>query len=62
MHLQTHIVDDDVFSYGQLYVALSRGVSTSTTKILVNKGELHGPQGVVTRNVVYKNILLPSNS
>ncbi|XP_048441363.1 uncharacterized protein LOC125477912 [Pyrus x bretschneideri] len=53
---------DHVFSHGQLYVALSRGVSASTTKVLVKKGELHGNEGVFTRNVVYKDILLPSNS
>ncbi|CAN6685799.1 unnamed protein product [Malus baccata var. baccata] len=53
---------DHVFSHGQLYVALSRGVSASTTKVLVKKGELHGHEGVFTRNIVYKDILLPSNS
>ncbi|CAN6679398.1 unnamed protein product [Malus baccata var. baccata] len=53
---------DHVFSHGQLYVALSRGVLMSTTKVLVKKGELHSHEGVFTRNVVYKDILLPSNS
>ncbi|XP_050130241.1 uncharacterized protein LOC126606893 [Malus sylvestris] len=45
-----------------LYVALSRGVSTSTIKVLVKKEELHGHKGVFTRNVVYKDIFLPPNS
>ncbi|KAM1515861.1 hypothetical protein ACFXTH_014887 [Malus domestica] len=53
---------DHVFSHGQLYMALSRGVSVSTTKVLVKKGELHGHEGVFTKNVVYKDILLPSIS
>ncbi|XP_050374857.1 uncharacterized protein LOC126792486 [Argentina anserina] len=51
---------DHVFSHGQLYVALSRGVSKATTKILVRKGSLEGEEGVFTANVVYKEILLPS--
>ncbi|KAM2105737.1 hypothetical protein ACFX1R_016212 [Malus domestica] len=53
---------DHVFSHGQLYMALSRGVSASTIKVLVKKGELHGHEGVFTKNVVYKDILLPSIS
>ena len=31
-----------VFSHGQLYVTLSRGVSQSTTKILIKEGKLKG--------------------
>ncbi|XP_061993673.1 uncharacterized protein LOC133711585 [Rosa rugosa] len=51
---------DHVFSHGQLYVALSRGVSEATTKVLVKKGSFEGEEGVFTINVVYKEILLPS--
>ncbi|KAL6124783.1 hypothetical protein ACLB2K_077292 [Fragaria x ananassa] len=51
---------DHVFSHGQLYVALSRGVSKATTRVLVKKGSLEGEEGVFTTNVVYKEILLPS--
>ncbi|CAL8991776.1 unnamed protein product [Prunus brigantina] len=52
---------DHVFSHGQLYVGLSRGVSKSTTKVLVKKGSITGQEGVFTRNVVYKEVLLHSN-
>ncbi|XP_075654860.1 uncharacterized protein LOC142625034 [Castanea sativa] len=36
---------DHVFSHGQLYVALSRGVSQSTTKLLVQKGTILEEEG-----------------
>ena len=49
---------DHVFTHGQLYVALSRGISKATTKILVKKGSIEGHEGVLTTNVVYKEILL----
>ena len=49
---------DHVFNHGQLYVALSRGVSQSTTKILVEKGTVSGEEGVHTKNIVYKEVLL----
>ena len=49
---------DHVFSHGQLYVAFSRGVSQSSTKVLVKHGKIDGEDGVYTRNVVYKEILL----
>ncbi|XP_024186018.2 uncharacterized protein LOC112190772 [Rosa chinensis] len=53
---------DHVFSHGQLYVALSRGVSESTTKVLVKKGSIVGEDGVFTKNVVFKEVLLHSNT
>ncbi|XP_026416586.1 uncharacterized protein LOC113312026 [Papaver somniferum] len=48
-YLQEH-----VFSHGQLYVALSRGVSRTTTKVLVKNGTLPDVIGMFTRNVVFK--------
>ncbi|KAK9987413.1 hypothetical protein SO802_032364 [Lithocarpus litseifolius] len=52
---------DHVFSHGQLYVVLSRRVSQSTTKLLVQKGTIPGEEGVHTKNIVYKEILLHSS-
>jgi ATP-dependent DNA helicase PIF1 len=52
---------DHVFSHGQLYVALSRGFSQSTTKILVEKGTISGEEGAHTKNIVYKEVLLPAS-
>ena len=47
-----------VFSHGQLYVALSRGVSQNSTKVLINEGKIEGEDGDFTKNVVFKDILL----
>ncbi|CAL0322783.1 unnamed protein product [Lupinus luteus] len=47
-----------VFGHGQLYVALSRGVSKATTKILIKEGIIQGEEGDFTKNIVFKDILL----
>ncbi|KAL0340283.1 UNVERIFIED_CONTAM: ATP-dependent DNA helicase PIF6 [Sesamum radiatum] len=51
IYLRSH-----VFSHGQLYVALSQGISETTTKVLVRKGSVIGHEGVYTKNVVFKEI------
>ena len=48
---------DPVFSHGQLYVALSRGVSRCNTKVLMKPNEISKGDGVYTANVVYKKVL-----
>ncbi|XP_059638985.1 uncharacterized protein LOC132281285 [Cornus florida] len=48
---------EHVFSHGQLYVALSRGTSMSTTKVLVKKDQTNIRGGTYTKNVVYKEVL-----
>ncbi|XP_026428486.1 uncharacterized protein LOC113324379 [Papaver somniferum] len=52
------IFPEHVFSHGQLYVALSRGVSSSNTKVLVTKGTIAKNKGTYTKNVVYKEVFL----
>ncbi|KAF1854814.1 hypothetical protein Lal_00026526 [Lupinus albus] len=47
-----------VFGHGQLYVALSRGVSKATTKILIKEGKIPREDGDFTKNIVFKDILL----
>lgn len=47
-----------IFSHEQLYVALSRGVSQTTTRVLTREGKLKGEDGDYTKNLVYKQILL----
>ncbi|XP_043687645.1 ATP-dependent DNA helicase PIF1-like [Telopea speciosissima] len=49
---------EPVFSHGQLYVALSRGISMSTTKVLVKRDYAKRRNGTYTKNVVYKEVLL----
>ncbi|KAL4588272.1 hypothetical protein LXL04_001155 [Taraxacum kok-saghyz] len=48
---------EPVFSYGQLYVALSRGISRGNTKVLVKSVEKSNVDEVYTSNVVYKEVL-----
>jgi ATP-dependent DNA helicase PIF1 len=47
---------EPVFSHGQLYVGLSRGVSRSTTRILTKPIEDLDPIGKSTKNIVYKDV------
>lgn len=51
---------DHVFCHGQLYVGLSRGISENTTKIVIEKGKIKGKEGEFTKNIVYKEVLLPT--
>ena len=46
---------EPVFSHGQLYVALSRGVSRSTTRVLVKPNQELDCN--FTKNIVYKDVL-----
>jgi hypothetical protein len=39
-------------------VALFRGVSQNSIKVLIRGGKLQGEDGEFTKNVVFKNILL----
>jgi ATP-dependent exoDNAse (exonuclease V) alpha subunit len=47
-----------VFSHDQLYVALPRGVSQNSTKVLIKEGKIEGEDGDFTKNVVFKDIIL----
>ncbi|AES74612.1 helicase-like protein, putative [Medicago truncatula] len=47
-----------VFSLGQLYVALSSGVSQNSTKVLIKEWKIEGEDGDFTENIVFKDILL----
>ncbi|KAG5596918.1 hypothetical protein H5410_038150 [Solanum commersonii] len=46
-----------VFLHGQLYVALSRGISMATTKVLVMTEQPDIRIGTYTRNIIYKEVL-----
>ncbi|KAG5530736.1 hypothetical protein RHGRI_025637 [Rhododendron griersonianum] len=46
-----------VFSHGQLYVALSRGISMSTTKVFINTEAKRQRKKNYAKNIVYKEVL-----
>ena len=48
---------EPVFSHGQLYVALSRGVSHKDTWILAKTNKDIDPTGKRTKNIVFRDIL-----
>ena len=48
---------EPVFSHGQLYVALSRGVSRRTTWLLAKPNKEIDPSGKRTKNIVYRDVL-----
>ncbi|XP_050889104.1 uncharacterized protein LOC127094293 [Lathyrus oleraceus] len=47
-----------VFSHGQLYVALLRGVSRAATRVIIKDGKVEGEEGDFTKNIAFKEILL----
>ena len=47
---------EPVFCHGQLYVALSRGVSCSTTWMLAKPNKDFDPTGKRTKNIVFEDI------
>ncbi|KEH23980.1 PIF1-like helicase [Medicago truncatula] len=47
-----------VFSHGQLYVALSRGISQNSTKVHIKEGKIEGEDEDFTKNIVFNDILL----
>ena len=58
LKVQRDYLPRHVFNHGQLYVALSRGVSQNSTKVLIKEGKIEGEDGNFTKKVVFKDILL----
>jgi len=50
---------EPVFSHGQLYVSLSRGVSRESTWLLAKRNMNIDPTGKSTKNIVYRDVLEP---
>ena len=50
---------EPVFSHGQLYVALSRGVSRESTWVFAKRNMNIDPTGKSTKNIVYRDVLEP---
>ena len=48
---------DSVFSHGQLYVALSRGIPVEQQKVLVKPVKEFRQAEIYTSNVVYQDVL-----
>ena len=46
-----------VFSHGQLYVALSRGVSRKSTWVLANTNKDVDPTRKSTKNIIFTDVL-----
>jgi hypothetical protein len=46
-----------VFSHGQLYVVLSRGVSRESMWVLAKRNMNIDPTGKSTKNIVYRDVL-----
>ena len=49
---------EPLFSHGQIYVALSRGISRQTTRILAKPNKDIDPSWKSTKNIVYKDVLM----
>jgi ATP-dependent DNA helicase PIF1 len=47
---------EPVFSHGQLYVALSRGISRHTTQILAKPNKDVDPECKSAKNIVFRDV------
>jgi ATP-dependent DNA helicase PIF1 len=48
---------EPVFAHSQLYVALSRGVSRKTARVLAKPNKDIDKSGKSTKNIVYRDVL-----